>query len=141
MSSNPPSYMHGARTKELPFLMSCAIYLLDRGYWITDVRSTWNGPRFDLIVLEPRRQSRQYLVEAKYRSNGRTIRPSEIKKFKERLEKASPTSAGYRGNSIFMTNTRFSKKSLQLAEECGMKAVDNVPVLFRLNEGIRDGAE
>lgn len=134
------SYIHGARTKELPFLMSCASYLLDRRYWITGIRRTWNGPRFDLTVIQPegrRRKGRMYLVEAKYRSNGRTIRPSEIKKFHERLKKASPTDSGYKGMSIFMTNTRFSQKSLELAKECGMKAVDNVPVLFTLNEEVQ----
>lgn len=80
-----PKYLRarGRKTIELPFLMSCALYLLDRRYWIVGVRYPWYGVRFDLVVRDPSLSSQTGLVEVKYRGDGRPVRPYEDRAFSQ----------------------------------------------------------
>lgn len=116
-------YARGTAGVELGFLMSCALWLLDRRYEILGVRYPVEGTRFDLVARCM--NGVRVLVEAKYRS-GRTVRPSEVREFRDKLEEMGEDDRG-----VFMTNSRFSRKALRVAEACGLETVENVPLVFR----------
>lgn len=128
-----PKYLRarGRRTIELPFLMSCALYLLDRRYWIVGVRYPWYGVRFDLVVRDPSLSGQTGLVEVKYRGDGRPVRPYEVERFRKEVMKAGATT--YCGLAIFMTNTKFSEKARELGIRYGIRLLSNVPLLFELS--------
>jgi hypothetical protein len=130
-----PQYLRarGRRTIELPFLMSCALYLLDRRYWIVGVRYPWYGVRFDLVVRDPSLSGQTGLVEVKYRGDGRPVRPYEVERFRKEVAKARTGATTYCGLAIFMTNTRFSKKARELGIRYGIRLIENVSLLFELS--------
>ena len=123
----------GAKTVELPFLMSCALHLLSRRYWLIGLRYAWYGVEFDLVVRDPSANAHVVLVECKFRSGGRKIRPSDVENFRERLARAS-SSGSYYGRGFFMANTTFSEKALELCKEYGIRPFIEVPELFELKD-------
>lgn len=127
-------YSRGVKTVELPFLMSCALYLLDRRYWIVGVRYPWYGTRFDLVVRDPSLSAQVGLVEVKYRGDERPVRPYEVERFRKELLRVAYAGASYHRLALFMTNTRFSEEARKLADEYGIRTMENVPVLFRLTD-------
>lgn len=135
MTDGRPRYLRarGRKTVELPFLMSCALHLLDRRYWIVGVRYPWFGVRFDLVVLDPSLSAQTGLVEVKYRGDGRPVRPYEVERFREEVQRARSGATTYHGLAIFMTNTRLSKKARELAIGYGIRVLESVPVLFELS--------
>jgi len=130
----------GARTIELPFLASCAMHLLDRRYWILGIRYSWYGIEFDLVVRDPALNAHVVLVEAKFRRGGRSIRPSEIVRFRDRLQKASVSGSSYYGRGFFMTNSKFSTRALDLCKEYGIRPFPEVPLIFE-SRVVRDHAQ
>lgn len=127
-----PVWSRGRSTVELPFLMSCALHLLDRRYWIIGVRYPWYGTRFDLVVRDPSAGNQVVLVEAKFRSDGRSVRPSEVERFSAELAKVAVASTSYFSRGYFMTNSRFSPQALELAHKLGIRVFPNVSLLFKL---------
>lgn len=122
----------GTKTLELPFLMSCALHLLDRRYWIIGVRYPWYGVRFDLVVRDPANNDSVALIEAKYRSDQRPVRPYEIERFRNELANAMSAGTSLHSKGYFMTNTSFSQRSLELAKRYGIRTFSHIPLLFEL---------
>lgn len=121
-------YRRGGNTVELPYLMSCCVFLLDRRHEIVGVRFPFGGSRFDVVAKSA---SGIVLVEAKYRADGRPVRPYEVEKFQSVLERAKKES-GREVVGVFICNCRFSSYALELGENYGIKMVSHVPLLFRL---------
>lgn len=124
-------YSRGKGTVELPFLMSCVLFLLDRRFWILGIRSPLGKVRFDVVAKYAWTADHAVLVEAKYRGDGRPVRPYEIKRFHEELE-AARKSIGSNVYGMFMTNSFFSREALELARKRQIRTIPNVPLIFRL---------
>ncbi|MBI4392721.1 MAG: hypothetical protein HY556_02850 [Euryarchaeota archaeon] len=122
----------GQKSIELPYLMSCANFLLDRRYWILGIRYPWYGIRFDIVIRDQSLNAQVILVEAKYRSDQRQIRPSEIEHFHHELKRANSDTIFYNGRAFFMTNTTLSEKALELARKHGIRTFPNVPLIYKL---------
>lgn len=123
---------------ELPYLVSCAMHLLDRRFWILGVRLPLGRIRYDLVVKYAWTKDHVVLVEAKYRGDGRPVRPYEVERFHAELEEARKH-LGSHVYGLFMTNTRFSEKALQRLREHGIRALPNMPLLFHLARGAGEG--
>lgn len=121
----------GVEGVEFPFLVSCAVWLLDRRYWILGLRRAWKGTRFDVVAQHPSKEAGVVLVEGKYRSD-RPVRPHEVREFAEQLETLRLGEPGTEFLGLFMTNSGYSRTALEAAEEHGVRTVSNVPVLFKL---------
>jgi len=119
----------GNRTMELGFLMSCLLELLAARLEIIGIRYRWHGIRFDIVAWQPVLEQ-TVLVEAKYRADGRLIRPSEIKRFHAEIMSVARAEKVYANNALFMTNTGFSEGALEAARSYGIRTVARVPVRF-----------
>ncbi|MBI4392580.1 MAG: hypothetical protein HY556_02120 [Euryarchaeota archaeon] len=141
ISHKKPNYLRsrGQKTIELPYLMSCASYLLDRRYWILGIRYPWHGTRFDLVIRDPSLNAQVVLVEAKYRADGRPVRPYEIERFHQELAKATADNNFYLGRAFFMTNTNYSPQALETARKYGIRTFSNVPLIYRLAKNGQSG--
>lgn len=125
-------YGRGKKTVELPYLLSCALFLLDRRFWLLGVRYPLCGPRFDLLAMLPSMVENVVLVEAKYRGDGRPVRPSEVKRFSKEIATVKEKLPRVIVRGYFMTNTKFSEEALRLAMEKKILTFQKVPLLFDL---------
>lgn len=123
----------GSSRVEAAYLASVCLFLLDRQYSVLGVRKEWRGKRFDLVARDRWKDDRVVLVEAKYRSD-RKVRPSEVERFRKRLEEVAPGRDHSYYIGVFVTNTEFSEKSLRLARKFGFKTFSNVPLLFNVRD-------
>lgn len=119
----------GNLTVELGFLMSCVLDLLADRLEIVGVRYRWHGVRFDVVAWHPVLEQ-VVLVEAKYRADGRSIRPSEIRRFHKEIMAVARVERVYVNNAVFMTNSQFSERTLDVARSFGIRTVARVPVRF-----------
>lgn len=123
----------GSGRVEAAYLASVCLFLLDRQYSVLGIRKEWRGKRFDLVARDRWKNDRVVLVEAKYRSD-RKVRPSEVERFRGRLEEVAPGDDASYYIGVFVTNTDFSQKSLRLARKYGFKTFSNVPLLFTVRD-------
>lgn len=129
-----PVYERGTSTVEFPFLLSCAVFLLDRRFWILGIRYPLCGIRFDLLAKIPSIVENVMLVEAKYRNDGRPVRPHEVKRFVGEVTKIKEALPNCIVQGAFTTNTKFSEKSIVLATKHGIRIFPRVPLLFELKD-------
>lgn len=127
-------YRRGRGTIEFPFLLSCAVFLLDRRFWILGIRHPLAGIRFDLLAKVPSVVDNVMLVEVKYRGDGRKIRPSEVERFAKEVLLARNAMPKCVVRSCFMTNSTFSDKSLNSANNNEIRTFEKVPLLFKLKK-------
>lgn len=130
-----PVYNRGKDTMELPFLASCAVYLLDRRFWVLGIRFPFRGFRFDVLAKIPSVTENVVLVEAKYRSDRRKVRPYEVKRFAKEVAQAKDGMQGCVVQAFFMTNTGLSKQAVTMARKSRIRFFQKVPMLFDLREG------
>lgn len=127
-------YRRGMNTIELPFLVSCALHLLDRRIWVLGIRHPLHGIRFDLLGKIPSVQENVVLVECKYRADGRPVRPYEIKRFASEVATVKGKQPACFVTPFFMANGSFSKQALEAARRHRIRKFPKVPLLLRLIE-------
>lgn len=125
-------YDRGTKTVELPQLLACALFLLDRRFWILGVRYPLCNIRFDLLAMVPSLMENVILVEVKFRGDRRPVRPSEVKRFSKEIAAVKEKLPRVIVRGFFMTNTRFSEEALKLAIEKKILTFQKVPLLFEL---------
>lgn len=127
-------YRRGAGTVELPFLMSCALFLLDRSFTLLGVRRRVGKVRFDLVVGITSIPGFLGLAEAKYRSDGRPVRPYEVKRFAKEVASAKEALKDAHVQAFFLTNTKLSQQAAAEARKHRIRTF-KVPLLFQLHAG------
>jgi hypothetical protein len=127
-------YKRGMSTIELPFLVSCALHLLDRRIWVLGIRHPLHGIRFDLLGKVPSVAENVVLVECKYRKDGRPVRPYEIQRFASEVAIVKGKQPACFVTPFFMASGSFSKQALEAARRHRIRTFAKVPLLFRLVE-------
>lgn len=128
-------YERGTRGVELPYLLSVVLHLMDRRYWILGIRYPVAGTRFDVVAKHRGEAKSLVLVEAKYRRQGRLVRPYEVKRFAASVRETGQALCHDAVEAWVVTNTGFSEQALEAVREHGVRPVDHVPLLFRREEG------
>lgn len=140
MARGPNRRLHGRGngTVELPYLASVAIHLLDLRFWILGIRFPYRGTRFDVLAKLPSVTENVILVEAKYRSDGRPVKPHEIERFAKDVNRIKAEMEACIVQGFFVTNTRLSTRAIDAATKHQIRIFQHVPLLF-INFG--DGIE
>lgn len=137
MEQGPKRRVHkrGNATIELPYLASVALHLLDLRFWVLGIRYPFRGTRFDVLAMLPSAVENVILVECKYRSDARPVKPSEVKAFAKQVERIKAEMAPLIVQGFFVTNTRLSQQAVDVASEKEIRFFQHVPLVFRNLDG------
>jgi hypothetical protein len=100
--------------------------------WICDSGFSESGTRFEgLLARLPSTVENVILVEAKYRSDGRPVVPSEIERFARDVARIKTEMEPCIVQGFFVTNSKLSVQAIEAATKHQIRFFQHVPLIFQ----------